>query len=255
MILYFSGTGNSEYIAKKLSEQIQDELISINEAMKTEMMSDTEANFQSEKPYIFVCPTYAWQLPRVVSDFIKKVKFTGSKEVYFLMTCGEDIGNAEKYIRTLCAEKGFTFMGVMPVVMPENYITMYSAPEKHKIEALIQEAQPIVVMASQVIRTLGTFESHKPKVTDHLKSGVVNHLFYAFSVSAKGYYATEACIGCGKCEKLCPLNNIHMDQKRPVWDNHCTQCMACICGCPVVAIEYKNKTQGKDRYWCPKDSN
>ena len=27
--------------------------------------------------------------------------------------------------------------------------------------------------------------------------------------------------------------------------------MACICGCPVSAIEYGRKSQGKPRYQCP----
>lgn len=253
MILYFSGTGNSEYIAKKLSIQVRDEIVSINEKMKSNLKSGSIDTFHSEKPFVFVSPTYAWQLPKVVTDFIRKSEFTGRKEVYFLMTCGEDIGNAIKYIEDLCDEKGFTLMGVMPVVMPENYITMYSAPEKAKIEALIREAQPVIEAASERMMALRTFERPNHTVKDRLKSGLVNRLFYPLFVGAKGYYVTEACIGCGKCEKLCPLNNIQMSQNKPIWGTRCTQCMACICGCPVEAIEYKNKTQGKERYWCPEE--
>ena len=58
----------------------------------------------------------------------------------------------------------------------------------------------------------------------------------------------EKCIGCGKCEKLCPLNNITLQNARPVWGTNCTQCMACICYCPTRAIEYGKKSAGKPRY-------
>ena len=58
----------------------------------------------------------------------------------------------------------------------------------------------------------------------------------------------SACIGCGKCEKLCPLNNITLQNARPVWGTNCTQCMACICYCPTRAIEYGKKSAGKPRY-------
>ena len=51
------------------------------------------------------------------------------------------------------------------------------------------------------------------------------------------------------CVKLCPLNNVEMDGSRPAWGKRCTHCMACICGCPHEAIEYKNKTQGRRRYY------
>ena len=56
------------------------------------------------------------------------------------------------------------------------------------------------------------------------------------------------CIGCGKCEKLCPLNNITLQNARPVWGSNCTQCMACICYCPTRALEYGKKSVGKPRY-------
>lgn len=49
-------------------------------------------------------------------------------------------------------------------------------------------------------------------------------------------------------QKLCPLNNITLQNARPVWGSNCTQCMACICYCPTRAIEYGKKSAGKPRY-------
>ena len=63
-----------------------------------------------------------------------------------------------------------------------------------------------------------------------------------------GAQPVAGCIGCGKCEKLCPLNNITLQNARPVWGTNCTQCMACICYCPTRAIEYGKKSAGKPRY-------
>ncbi len=247
MILYFSGTGNSSHVAEKIQSLTQDQLISINELMKIEI----GGVFDSEMPFVFVSPTYAWRLPRVVESFIKNSTFTGNKKAYFVMTCGADIGNAEKYIQTLCEELSLTFMGVRPVVMPDNYITMYPIPPKGEITEMIQRAQPVIEKISERVISGQPFESEQLSFTDHLKSGVVNKAFYSIFVNAKGYYATNDCINCGKCVLICPLNNIHMENGKPKWENHCTQCMACICACPVTAIEYKNKTQGKIRYWCP----
>lgn len=65
---------------------------------------------------------------------------------------------------------------------------------------------------------------------------------------AKPFYATDKCIGCGKCEKICPLNNIYMEDRRPQWKKPCAHCMACIGNCPVEAIEFGNITQKKKKY-------
>ena len=67
-------------------------------------------------------------------------------------------------------------------------------------------------------------------------------------VKSKAFYATDDCVGCGKCVKLCPLNNVKLVDGKPVWGNNCTHCMACICYCPKEAIEYGRKSQGKLRY-------
>ena len=67
-------------------------------------------------------------------------------------------------------------------------------------------------------------------------------------VKADAFTVSDACIGCGKCVQLCPLNNIRLDKDKPVWGSNCTHCMACICYCPKEAIEYGKRSVGKPRY-------
>ncbi|MBW9173997.1 hypothetical protein [Clostridium estertheticum] len=52
-------------------------------------------------------PTYAWRIPRIVEEWIAKTKFTGDVNAYFVINCGDTIGNANKYIKQLCQKKGF----------------------------------------------------------------------------------------------------------------------------------------------------
>ena len=66
MIFYFTGTGNSQYAAESISKKIKDDIFNIVGYID----KNTETIFNSEKPYIFVCPTYAYKIPRVVEDFI-----------------------------------------------------------------------------------------------------------------------------------------------------------------------------------------
>ena len=72
-------------------------------------------------------------------------------------------------------------------------------------------------------------------------------LYYSATGNTE-FIAKDSCIGCGLCEKLCPLNNINLEDKTPRWRNNCTHCMACISNCPVRAIEYGNVTQEKEPY-------
>ncbi|MBR4020078.1 MAG: EFR1 family ferrodoxin, partial [Firmicutes bacterium] len=72
-------------------------------------------------------------------------------------------------------------------------------------------------------------------------------------VKAEKFYTKDSCTGCGLGESLCPVNNVKLKDGKPVWDDFCTHCMACICHCPTEAIEYGKTSVGKVRYTCPED--
>lgn len=247
MIVYFSGTGNSRYCAEFLADRLQDELLDAAGYIRHGIAAD----LISGKPWIFVAPTYGWQLPRIFTQFLQSGCFAGSEDAYFVMTCGGDIGNAAGHIQPLCKQLGLTFRGVLQVVMPENYIAMFDAPEREEAAAIVAAATPCLEAAAVRISEGGDLPQWKPGIADRLKSGIVNKAFYRFFVKADAFTVSEACVGCGKCEEACVCGNIRMEQGRPVWSDRCTHCMACICGCPVSAIEYGKKSVGKPRYQCP----
>lgn len=248
MILYFTGTGNSSYVAHAIAKETGDQVLSLNEMIKKE----SKEKITSELPLVIVVPTYAWRIPRVVSDLIRQLNFSGNRKIYFVLTCGDSIGAAENHIKKLCNEKELRFMGCAEVVMPENYIAVFVAPEKEEAHEIIRKSESVISELSKKIKEEVPFQSHRIKFSGKLQSGIVNSLFYKLIVKAKGFHATDSCNSCGYCVRSCPLNNIRLVDKNPVWGKDCTHCMACICGCPTEAIEYGKKSKGKERYMCPK---
>ena len=198
MIVYFTGTGNSRYCARLLADKLGDHCTDafhfIRDSVATEL--------SSTKPWVFVCPTYGWQLPRVFVDFIRAGRFSGSKDAYFVMTCGAEIGNAATKNRALCGEKGLRYRGTLQVVMPENYIAMFNAPEREEALGIVAAARPVLEQGAGYIRRGVDFPDRKAGAVDKLKSGPVNRLFYRFFVKAKPFTVSSACISCGKCSQL-----------------------------------------------------
>ncbi len=249
MVIYFSGTGNSAYCANKIATAINDETANASEYIK----KNETGNFTSNKPWIFVCPTYAWQVPHIFEAFIKNSTFTGSDDAYFIMTCGDDTGAAGVHNKNICKEKAFNYKGTLPVVMPENYIAMFGVPDEEESRRIISEAVPVIKKAADIITRGESFPQTKGNIVDKTKSGIVNRAFYALCVSGKAFYVKESCIACGKCERLCVTNCISLKEGKPVWGKGCTHCMACISFCPEQAIEYGKKSVGQRRYQCVSD--
>lgn len=246
MILYFTGTNNSRYIAEKISKALNESIICINDKIKE---NDTSTILVKDR-IIFVLPTYAWRIPKVVEDWIRKTEFLGSRKAWFIMNCGEDIGNAAKYNKGLCDDTLFTYMGTAKVVMPENYIAMFDVPDKEESAGIINKADLVIDKIINDLLDRKPFMDEKATFLDKMKSGPVNPLFYKLFVKASLFKTDDKCISCGKCVKCCPLNNISIKEGKPVWGKNCTHCMACICNCPAEAIEYGKKSIGKRRYLC-----
>ena len=70
MVLFFSGTGNSKHIAKIVADSLGDELVDITPYLK----ENKGGEFLSDR-YVFVTPTHASYIPRVVEKFILKSVF------------------------------------------------------------------------------------------------------------------------------------------------------------------------------------
>lgn len=245
LVIYFSGTGNSRYAAEAVAGCLKDTLLSANDCIKESRAADCA----SDSPFVFVSPTYAWRIPRVFSAFIESGTFSGNKKAYFIMSCGDDIGKAGIYLEKLCAEKGFDFMGVSAVVMPENYVALFDVTEESEAKTLFALADEKLRRLAELIAAGQPFPAKKLSFMADIKSRVINPIFYSLFVHASGFRVTEKCIGCGQCEKLCPLNNIKLTDGKPAYGERCTHCMACICGCPASAIDYKRRTVGKPRYY------
>lgn len=244
MVLYFSGTGNSRYAAQRIAAALGDELLSMNDRIKAE---DT-SSVKTDERLVIVTPTYAWRIPRLVENWLRRTEFPGARQAWFVMTCGGEIGNAAKYNHAICREKQLAYMGTAQIVMPENYIAMFNAPQAEEARQIVAKAEPDIDRAISAITGGQAFPPPRNNLYGRFMSGSVNPIFYSFFVKSKAFAASNACTGCGQCVRLCPTNNITVQNGRPVWGGDCTHCMACICHCPAEAIEYGKKSTGKPRY-------
>lgn len=123
MIFYFTGTGNSRWVAEALGTAFDEPLVSIadalNEGKNAYPLGEREKVF-------FVFPVHSWGPAVLVPRFISRLILSGYKgqEVYFVCTCGDDCGYTDRIMRNTLARRGITLTGGFSIQMPNNYILM-----------------------------------------------------------------------------------------------------------------------------------
>ncbi|WP_426348730.1 EFR1 family ferrodoxin [Alloiococcus sp. CFN-8] len=249
MILYFTGTGNSYYAAKRISEEINEELVSISLLMEK---NEVAIELQEGESLGFVFPVYYYGIPSIVKEFVEKLELKGYKNNYIftVITCGGTIEGAGGQLKELLSGKGYTLDFLQPLLMPDNYVLMYNVPSKEKTEALLNKSEK---------QLKGIITSIKAKEKVILPLGLkgrlitkVAYYFYKNGRSTKKFYADDKCISCGNCQSLCPSKAIEIIDGKPSWvKSQCVQCLACIHRCPVEAIQYGGGTSARKRYVHP----
>ena len=148
MIFWFSGTGNSKYAAQRMAEALNEPMLCMNDRIQAH---DTTAIETGER-LVIVTPTYAWRIPRLVRDWLLQTELRGARQAWFVMTCGSEIGSADRYNRELCRVKGLSCMGTAQIVMPENYIAMFGVPQADEARRIVAKAEPDIDRAIAALR-------------------------------------------------------------------------------------------------------
>lgn len=249
MIFYFSGTGNSFWVAKKLSETFGEQLIPITKAMT----EGKEYSLSKGEGLGFVFPVYSWGPPQVVLEFLHNIRLSDTPDYpYFVCTCGDDTGKTTEIMQKN-APKGWNFQAGYSVIMPNTYVAMPGFDVDAKQEELrkLQEAEiRILHIAECLTKRTKEFDCNEGKMP-WTKTYIIRPLFNRYFIAPKKFHVSSVCIGCGICEKVCPLQNISMKNGHPIWSNNCAMCLSCYHHCPKHAIEYGNSTKQKGQYLHP----
>lgn len=248
MIFYFTGTGNSLYVANKMQELDGGELINMGRGLK-----EKKFNYKIKKgeKIGIIFPNYYWGLPTIVSEFMNNLKIESDETpfIYTIITCGANVGNGDKYLAKILKSKNLELNSSYSVEMPSNYIVLYD-PVKKDINLSLNDAESEIEKIAESIKNNkeGYFADRGPVP---IFSSIAQKV-YGIQRKTKKFYVTEKCTSCGQCEEICPSETINIKDGNPEWTAaKCSHCVACISRCPQKAIEYGNSTQERKRYINP----
>ena len=239
--LFFSETGNYRYVAEIFCNEYDE----TTKALSIEDDNIIEA-VRNEEMLVFAYPDKYSNGKEILRCFrIENNDLWESKKVFVIATMGLFSGDGAGILGRLLRQYGAEIIGGLHLKMPD------SIGDEKVLKRPLEKNKELVKKAKQKIsKSVRLLKSGKPTQEGIgilcWMAGFFGQRLY-FGHKTKNYsdklcVDEDKCIGCGKCEKLCPMNNIKIVDKKVAQNNRCTMCYRCINNCPMQAMTLLGKT-------------
>ena len=241
VMLYFSGTGNSKYIAELFSQNINAESHSI------ESNVDFGALINENEVIGFCYPVYFSRVPRIMREFVgKHIKQLKNKKL--LIFCTQQIlsGDGARaftdlfpkgYVQVLYAEHFFMPSNIWPITTNARKIKKYYYNAERKMQVVCRN----IINGNTKKRGFNFISRILGLIQAPLALPIERKANNSVKISAQ-------CTNCELCISICPMKNFHLENNKIEHNHNCTVCYRCVNKCPNKALTVVFHGKIKNQY-------
>lgn len=237
-IVYFSGTGNTKYVADKMKSVI------VRKGIEVDLIN-IEKDKIDPKLYnkiIIGGPVYVERYPEILLRYLKE-NLSEYKGECMLYSTQASEGQTPVFQHAMKRIKKVKVSYFDYIPMPNNFYNfMFKHCSKEKEVQLIKEASEKAEKAALEFCE-GKTKSYDMPNNRVFLADFAYKLTYPFLrdfLLRKLKVDESKCINCGLCVRSCPAKSIKIQPKLKI-NNKCTFCQRCIHSCPKNAFVYKDK--------------
>jgi ferredoxin len=244
-MIYFSGTGNSKYIAELFCRNMSCNCYSIEERV------DFEQLISSEEIIGFCYPIYGSRVPRIMREFsIQYMEAFKDKKIIIFCTQYIFSGDGARAFIDIFPKKYLNVIYAEHFFMPNNVCNLFILPlaNDNKIQKYIKKSEQKIILICNNI-TSGIVKKRGFNVISKILGLFQGVFIYAIERKAlNSVFINNDCIKCSLCVSICPMNNFEINNGKIAQKSNCTICYRCINKCPTKAISVFFNGKVKKQY-------
>jgi ferredoxin len=263
-ILYFSGTGNTDYVAHYLARRLAGLPVEIE---LRPMERQPAAALDGFDLLVAGFPVYACDAPGFFQAYLETLAPGEGRGAFAFCTKGVMAGNAVRRSLQRLADRGYVPLGGGSVAMPGSDGLAFIGKNSRMARSALQKdydhlkaADQLADRMAEVLRGLAAgqpverFENPLPlTTTGAILDPAWAYVYHRFGDYMRArFHADERCTSCGLCEQICSSGNISLHDGQPRFADRCVLCMRCIHTCPAEAIQIGRFTMDRFRWHGPK---
>jgi len=244
LTLYFSGTGNTRYIAKLFSHKMNAKCISI------EANADFASEINAHDTIAFCYPIYCSRVPRNMREFVHKhMKELAGKKIIIFVTQMLFSGDGARVFTDMFKPGAIDVVYAEHFIMQQNmgntFIFDFLEPNEKSTKKFLLKANKKINriccnIKKGIVKKRGFstgskllgFMQGKPWQKD-TSSAVASRLEKMMQSDVKIH---SECNNCNLCTKICPMKNLASENGEIRQQNNCIACYRCVNRCPQKAV-------------------
>ncbi|MGE5391158.1 MAG: EFR1 family ferrodoxin, partial [Deltaproteobacteria bacterium] len=245
-IFYMTGTGNSLWASRVLAQDLGNtEIISMYK------WKENRGEIKS-KAIGLIFPVHIWGVPRQVLEFIEDLQDMNPEYIFAIANNAGQVSNTLVQLRKVMESKGMHLSAGWSVLFPSNYIPWGGPGPAEEQNKRFREARIKLSAIASRIRERKEMPVEKGPLWQRIVfTWLYDLTFNMVPKMDEKFWVDDRCNKCGLCVKLCPVNNVTIEDDKIIWNHRCEQCLACLQWCPQECVQYGNKTPRYERYHHP----